>query len=189
MILVSKSPRRKELLEKMGLRFSIRHIEVDEQIVTCLSEFSEVAKAIALNKAKAIPRTWLGEDRWFLTADTIVSIDGEILGKPASEQEALKMLGKLSGKKHEVYTAVCLRNMDYFDVFVDRALVTFDLLNDQEMTYYVNTFKPFDKAGSYGAQDWIGLSKLRRIEGSFYTVMGLPTHLLYQHLIKNKIII
>lgn len=187
-ILISKSPRRQELLEKMGLRFSIRALDVEENLNFCDVEPEEVVKTIALSKARAIPRDWLDEQTWFITADTIVSLDGEILGKPERVEQAVLMLKKLSGREHEVYTAVCLRYMDYFDIFVDRALVTFAFLSEEEISFYVSNYSPFDKAGSYGAQDWIGLSKIKKIEGSFYTVMGLPTHLLYQHLLYNKIV-
>jgi septum formation protein len=125
----------------------------------------------------------MDERTTIITADTIVSIGGEILGKPGNREEAVAMLKKLSGRKHEVITAVCLKTRDVTRVFHVTSLVVFKTLTDAEMDYYIDNFHPFDKAGGYGAQEWIGYIGISRIEGSFFNVMGLPLKELYEELL------
>jgi len=179
-ILASKSPRRQELLTLMGLDFSIELKEVDESYPEELSA-PEIAVYISEKKAKAFLAS---PEQVIITADTIVAIDGEILGKPKDHQEAREMLGKLSGKKHEVYTGVSINYQGNLTSFYDKTEVHCRALNSDEINYYIETCKPFDKAGSYGIQDWFGLTVVEKLAGSYTNVMGLPTEKLYQHLLK-----
>ena len=179
-VLASGSPRRKELLHEMGINFEVC-VSQGEEIYSPLMSTTEIAAHLATQKcqlgAKQFPA-----DTIVIGGDTIVCLDGEILGKPSSESEAMKMLAKLSGRTHEVISgiAIAYQNKTYsnFDV----AKVHFLPLTDEEIAYYVSHFRPLDKAGAYGIQEWIGLKKIDRIEGSFYTIMGMPTALLAQML-------
>jgi septum formation protein len=119
------------------------------------------------------------DDSMLVTADTIVWLNGEVIGKPANRQGAITMLQKLSGNKHQVFTGVCLKYKGNYSLFCDETNVYFRKLEDKEIMYYVNRCKPFDKAGAYGVQEWIGFVGIERIEGSYFNVMGLPTHRLY----------
>jgi len=186
LVLVSKSPRRQELLKRMGLQFEVRNVEVDETFSS--SKPDDIAKEISYKKALAIPTDWLKSDTWFITADTIVWADGIVFGKPKDINQAYDMLKKLAGRTHEVYSSICLRNLDYFELLCDRTVVMVAPMTDEEIWYYISHHNPMDKAGSYGAQDWLGISKIVRIDGSFYTVMALPTHLLHEALTKHGII-
>ncbi|WP_113663113.1 Maf family protein [Pedobacter nanyangensis] len=177
-ILASKSPRRQELLRLMGLSFSIELKDVDESFPASLSA-PEIAVFIAEKKAKA----FIGDaNHMVITADTIVAINGEILGKPQHHAEAQEMLAKLSGSSHEVYTGVSISYQGKITSFYDKTTVFCRVLKSQEITYYIDNYQPFDKAGSYGIQDWFGLAAVQRIEGSYTNVMGLPTEKLYEHL-------
>ncbi len=178
-ILASKSPRRQELMKLLGLNFSVELKEVDESYPAGLSA-AEIAVYIAEQKANAFGSA---ENQIVITADTIVAIKGEILGKPKDRAHAQEMLGKLSGSKHEVYTGVALVKAGQLHSFYDLTTVYCRELNDREIDYYIDHFKPFDKAGSYGIQDWFGVAAVARIEGSYTNVMGLPTEKLYQQLL------
>lgn len=162
----------------MGLDFTIELKEVDESFPENLSA-PAVALHIAEKKAKAFGHQ-LG--KVVITADTIVALNGEILGKPFDAQDAKLMLRKLSGKTHEVYTGVCIVNENKINSFVERTSVTCKEVNDDLIDFYIDNFKPFDKAGSYGIQDFWGLVVVQSIEGSYTNVMGLPTEKLYQAL-------
>jgi septum formation protein len=163
----------------MGLNFSIELKEVDESYPAGMNA-AEIAIYVAEKKAKAFEAQ---PSHIIITSDTIVAIEGEILGKPADYQEAQKMLGKLSGKKHEVYTGVSINYQGNIKSFYDKTEVFCRELNAEEIDYYINNYKPFDKAGSYGIQDWFGLAVVERLNGSYTNVMGLPTEKLYQHLL------
>lgn len=177
-LLASNSPRRKELLDSLGVPFEVRTMPVDETCEGIAPE--DVSAYLAEKKAKAFE---VPEDQFLiLCADTVVVAGEKILGKPADRQEAVKMLKMQSGTTHRVFTSVCLRDGDRFRVETDVARVTFRMLSEAEIHYYVDTFRPFDKAGAYGIQEWIGMVGVERIEGSYYTIMGLPTHLVYQML-------
>ncbi len=179
-ILASKSPRRQELLTLMGLNFSVELKDVDESYPENLSA-PEIAVYIAEKKAKAFDAN---PNAIIITADTIVAINGEILGKPKDHNEAQQMLGKLSGNKHEVYTGVSINHQGKIISFYDQTEVFCRVLNMEEINYYIDNYQPFDKAGSYGVQDWFGLTVVERLNGSYTNVMGLPTEKLYQYLLK-----
>ena len=180
-ILASKSPRRQELLRLMDIDFRVVLKEVDESYPDGLSP-AEITLYIAQQKAEAFDEEVT--DEVVLTADTIVSIDGLILGKPESAEHAIEMLQRLSGRVHEVYTGVCLLHKHEYNKFYDRSEVFFRKLTDGEITSYVNDYQPFDKAGSYGIQQRIGLIGIERINGSYTNVVGLPTEKLYQQLVR-----
>ncbi|UEG52049.1 Maf family nucleotide pyrophosphatase [Mucilaginibacter daejeonensis] len=180
-ILASKSPRRQELLRQMDVDFEVVLKEVDESYPDGLTP-EEVAIHIAEKKAKAYDGTVT--DEAVLTADTIVTIDGLILGKPDDAQHAVEMLKLLSGRVHRVVTGVCIFYKGRYNLFHDVSEVFFRTLTDNEITTYVERYKPFDKAGSYGIQEWVGITGIQRIEGSYTNVVGLPTEKVYQQLLK-----
>ncbi len=178
-VLFSKSPRRQELLTLMGIDFRVVTKDVDESFPAELPP-EKVAQYIAEKKAHAFD----GElnDELLITADTIVSIDGEILGKPADEAEAKVMLQKLSGRTHQVYTGVAISHKHQIISFVDKTDVTFRTMANEEIEFYIREYKPYDKAGAYGIQEWIGLVVITSLNGSYTNVMGLPTEKLYEQL-------
>jgi septum formation protein len=178
-ILASKSPRRQELLRLMDVDFRVVLKDVDESYPEHLSP-QEVAVYIATKKAEAFDES-IG-DEVVLTADTIVVIDGQILGKPETPEHAVEMLKTLSGKVHQVITGVCLLHKHKYNKFFDVSEVFFRKLTDEEITSYVEKYNPLDKAGSYGIQERIGLIGIERINGSYTNVVGLPTEKLYQQL-------
>jgi septum formation protein len=178
-ILVSASPRRKQILEDAGFVIEIRPTHADESF-SSTTPVREVPVILAKRKAAAAPQ---GEEIT-IAADTVVLLQEEILNKPENPAEAATMLRKLSGTTHEVITAVCIREGENYHTFSDTAKVTFRKLEEVEIQHYIAQYKPFDKAGAYGVQDFIGMVGIPRIEGSFYTVMGLPVHLIYEHLKK-----
>ncbi|MGZ3889428.1 MAG: Maf-like protein [Mucilaginibacter sp.] len=178
-ILASKSPRRQELLRLMDIDFRIVLKDVDESYPDNLSP-EEIAIYIAEKKAKAFNESV--DDEIVLTADTIVSIDGLILGKPETTDDAFRMLQTLSGKVHRVITGVCLLYKHKHNLFHDVSEVFFRKLTDEEIRFYVDKYQPLDKAGAYGIQEWIGLIGIDRINGSYTNVVGLPTEKLYQQL-------
>ncbi|HEY0246251.1 MAG TPA: Maf family nucleotide pyrophosphatase [Mucilaginibacter sp.] len=178
-ILASKSPRRQELLKLMDLDFHIVLKEVDESYPEGLAP-EEIAVYIARKKAEAFDEVVSNEV--VLTADTIVSIDGHILGKPETPEHAIKMLKMLSGKVHQVITGVCLFYKHQYHSFFDVSDVYFRHLSDEEIRNYVNKYQPMDKAGSYGIQEWVGLTGIEKINGSYTNVVGLPTEKLYREL-------
>ena len=178
-ILASKSPRRQELLTLMGLNFEVLLKDVDESYPPDL-EPAEIAVYISEQKAKAFE----AGDEIVITADTIVALNGEILGKPSGREHAQEMLAKLSGSRHEVYTGVTLVKGDKIHSFYDRTEVYCKPVTSEEIDFYIDHYQPYDKAGSYGVQDWWGLVVVQRIEGSYTNVMGLPTEKLYGELLK-----
>ncbi|HEY1060874.1 MAG TPA: Maf family nucleotide pyrophosphatase [Daejeonella sp.] len=180
-ILASKSPRRQELLKLMGFDFQVVLREVDESYPPGLSP-SEIAVYISEKKAKAFDL--LIENEIVITADTIVSLDGKILGKPENEDHAFGMLSELSGKRHDVITGVSLLKDHKLSSFYELTEVFFKEVSAEQIRYYINTCQPMDKAGAYGIQEWIGLVAVDRINGSYSNVVGLPTHRLYTELCK-----
>ncbi|MBN9311735.1 MAG: septum formation protein Maf [Chryseobacterium sp. 39-10] len=181
LLLASNSPRRKELLKNLGIDFEIVAVNCDESYPEQLPTV-EIAGYLSQLKADAFRPLQKGEV--LLTADTIVVLNNEVLGKPKDLADAKKMLACLSGKTHQVYTGITLKTMDKTITATDVANVEFDVITDSESDYYIENYRPFDKAGSYGIQEWLGMAKIKKIEGSFYTIMGLPTHLVYS-LIKD----
>ena len=180
-LLASASPRRRMLMEGLDIPLEIvTGINADESFPAGM-EREEIPVFLARRKAEAAQHL-LQEDVILLTADTIVLLDGEMIGKPADETAAKKMLQRLSGRKHTVITGVCLRSTEKEKCFSTASDVFFGTLTQEEISYYVSTYKPLDKAGSYGIQEWIGYVSVERIEGSFYNVMGLPVHQVYRYL-------
>lgn len=180
-VLASKSPRRQELLKGIGVEFSVLTKDVDESYSKNISVF-DVAPFLSLKKAKAFEESELPENYLVITADTIVVVDDKILGKPVDAEDATNMLRLISGKKHSVITGVTIRTAERIKTFSVTSKVSFDVMDEDEIEYYVSEFKPFDKAGSYGIQEWIGYIGVNNVEGSYFNVMGLPTHKLYQML-------
>lgn len=180
LILASSSPRRRLLMQEAGFRFEVKVKNIQEVWQPDM-EVEKVPEYLAGLKAEAFKKDLLPEEL-VITADTVVCLDNRILGKPVSREKAIDMLHALSGKKHTVITGVCLTTLEKqmrFSSFTD---VWFKELSDDEIIYYVDTYHPFDKAGAYGIQEWIGYVGIRRIEGSFYNVMGLPIQQLYETL-------
>ncbi len=180
LILGSGSPRRKELLAGLGFDFEVRVRETEERYSDQLQE-GEITEAICAQKA-AVLLPDLNENEVVLTADTLVWLNGEILSKPANAVEACEMLQKLANNTHRVYTSFCLASTKQQVLVTDVAYVTFGALSETDIEKYIEHHKPFDKAGAYGIQEFIGYIAIEKLEGSFYTVMGLPTHLVYKHL-------
>lgn len=178
-ILASKSPRRQELLRGMGVDFEILAKETPENYPSDLP-LDEVPQYLSLQKSLAFKDNELPVDYLLITSDTVVICEGEILGKPKDWEDASRMLQLLSGKTHHVVTGVTVRSKEKTDSFAVRSNVTFAQLDDEEIDYYIEHCKPFDKAGAYGIQEWIGYVGISGLEGSFYNVMGLPTRKLYQ---------
>ncbi|WBV59271.1 Maf family nucleotide pyrophosphatase [Chryseobacterium camelliae] len=177
LLLASQSPRRKELLSSLGFDFEVVKIECEEIV----PEHIQVGEAAAyLSELKADSFRKLEENEVLLTADTVVAIDNQFLGKPQNEGDAIKMLQLLSGKTHQVYTGITIKTLDKTITETDVADVEFEELTIDEIKYYIQNYKPFDKAGSYGIQEWLGMTKIKKMTGSFYTIMGLPTHLVYK---------
>ena len=179
-ILASNSPRRKELLTQLGYQFDIVKIDVDESYPSDLKPH-EIAEYVSAKKAKAFD---VNENEILLTSDTIVALDQKILLKPKDENEAFEMIKSLSGKVHQVYTAFTLKTVDSEISKTSKTDVEFSEISDEEIKFYIKTYKPFDKAGSYGIQEWLGMTKIKNIFGSFYSVMGLPVDLVYEELKK-----
>ena len=177
-ILASKSPRRQELLRGMGVDFSILTKETDESFPPEMP-LEEVPKYLSLQKSLAFNEDELPADYLLITSDTVVICEGEILGKPKDKADAVRMLRLLSGKSHHVVTGVTVRSAEKTESFAVRSNVTFATLDDEEIDYYIEHCKPYDKAGAYGIQEWIGYVGISGLEGSFYNVMGLPTRKLY----------
>lgn len=183
LILGSASPRRQELLKSLGFEFLNKPVKVDETNWPKDLEAQEIPLYLAELKADAYEDE-LKENDLLITADTIVWCEGKVFNKPENFAEAKKMLQTLSGKMHEVFTGVCLKGANKQTTFYDVSKVYFKKLKDEEIEYYLTNFSPYDKAGSYGVQDWIGYIGIDKIEGSFYNVMGLPVKDLYEELIK-----
>lgn len=177
-ILASASPRRQALLALMDLPFKVRSIEVDESYPDDLP-IDQIAAYLARKKSEAYP---LFENELLITADTVVAVDGQILGKPITQTDAMSMLEQQVGKSQSVFTGVCLRSESRIHVFTAQTQVHFKKLTTDELHYYVDRYQPFDKAGAYGIQEWLGAIGIGRIDGSYHNVMGLPTEQLYDAL-------
>ena len=182
-ILASKSPRRKQLLENLGIDFIVVSKNVKEVYPENMNP-TETALFLSEIKAKAFHKSEINDNDLIIAADTIVSLNGKIMGKPTDHDNAKEILEKLSGREHEVITGVCLKSKDKFRSFTVKTKVHFKKLSDKEIDFYVDNYKPMDKAGAYGIQEWIGYIGIDKIEGSFYNVMGLPTQKLYEELLK-----
>ena len=180
-ILGSNSPRRKELLSGLDLDFEVRTLpDVEETYPSTLWK-EEIPVYLSKLKADAY-KACIDDKTLLITADTIVWLDAKVYGKPTNEEDAKEMLRKLSGKTHEVITGVCLTTKDKQKAFFALSKVKFATLNEDEIEYYIAKYKPYDKAGSYGVQEWIGYVGVENLEGSFYNVMGLPVRMLYMYL-------
>ena len=182
-ILASNSPRRRELLAGLNVEFTVDTRNYFEESFPEDMPHCEVPAAMSLGKSLGFWRP-LEEGEILITSDTMVLLDSLIMGKPHSREEAFEMLRSLSGRTHEVITAVTVRDKNHCETVSDITTVTFRELTDAEIDYYIDTCKPFDKAGAYGIQEWIGYSACTGIEGSFYNVMGFPVHKVYDELIK-----
>ena len=179
-ILASGSPRRQQFFKEMDLHYTIRLKEIEEIYPEHL-QAEEITNFLAKLKASAFENE-LEENDVLVTSDTIVWLNGKALGKPKDYDDAFKMLQQLANQTHEVITSVCLKSIDKTDVFHCVTKVTFANLSDEAIQYYLDNYQPFDKAGSYGIQDWIGLIGISKIEGSYTNVVGLPTEMLFQKL-------
>lgn len=180
-ILASGSPRRQDLFDNLDIDFSIDVREVDESYLPDL-EGIEITDHLARLKAKAFDTIETNEI--IITSDTLVWKDDMAIGKPANQEEAKEMLLNLSGEMHEVITSVCFTSKDFQKVIHDTTKVWFKKFTEDEIDYYLNAYKPFDKAGSYGVQEWLGFIGIDRLEGSYFNVMGLPTRLVYKTLME-----
>lgn len=180
-ILASNSPRRRELLAGLGIDFEVRVLSgIDESYPSELPVM-DAAEYIACKKAEAYQQV-MADDELIITADTVVIVDDEVLGKPADAAEATLMLKKLSGRSHQVVTGVCMTTLEYSVHFSVTTDVTFKPLADDEIEYYIEKCQPFDKAGAYGIQEWIGYIGCTGLNGSYYNVMGLPVQRIYTEL-------
>ena len=185
LLLGSQSPRRQELLRGLDLPFELVRLQDLDESYPADMRPEDIPAYLSQVKAKAY-RPQLDEHSLLITADTLVFLEDEVLGKPADEVEAEAMLHRLCGRTHHVTTGVTLSTLERMETFSDTAEVSFLPLTSKEIHYYVSHYKPLDKAGAYGIQEWIGYRAIRQICGSFYTVMGLPVHLLSQYLIHFK---
>ncbi len=178
-ILASGSPRRQQFFRDLDIDFSIQLKEIEEI-------YPENLKGVAitdyLSNLKSDAFSTLNDNDLLITSDTIVWLEGKALGKPKDAKDAFTMLRAMSGKKHEVITSVCLKTTSFQKIINDVTSVTFKQLSDDEIHYYINNYKPFDKAGAYGIQEWIGFIGIEKIEGSYFNVVGLPVHKLYKEL-------
>ncbi|MBO5974967.1 MAG: septum formation protein Maf [Paludibacteraceae bacterium] len=180
-ILASKSPRRKELLNALGVNFFIKTQEELEEIYPDTLQGTEIVEFLAKQKSNFFE---IKNNELIISADTIVCVENKVLGKPTNEIEAKKMLSLLSGKTHQVFTGVCIRTREKESVFSVASSVTFANLTEEEIDFYIKHFRPLDKAGAYGIQEWIGFIGIQSISGSYWNVMGLPLQRLYQELKK-----
>jgi len=181
-VLASGSPRRQQFLRDLDANFEIRLKEVDEIYPDTL-QGAEITDYLAELKAAALEES-LSENEILITSDTIVWHESRALGKPKDRDDAFAMLKSLSGKTHEVITSVCIKNEGNSETFNETTRVTFNPLSDEEINYYLDEYQPYDKAGSYGIQEWIGLVAIARIEGSYANVVGMPVDKVYQRLLK-----
>ena len=182
-ILASNSPRRKELLAGLGVDYEVRTLpDVDESYPETL-QGADIPLYIAKEKADAYV-AMMQPGELMITADTIVWLDGKVLGKPRDREDALQMLRTMSGRTHEVFTGVCITTTDWQRSFTAQTEVRFATLSEEDIAYYVDNFQPMDKAGAYGVQEWIGFIGVENISGSYYNIMGLPVQKLYRELLK-----
>ena len=178
-ILASGSPRRQQFFKELDLEFNIQVKEIEEKFPKHLKG-AEITDFLANLKSQAF--TNLTEKDLLITSDTIVWLENKALGKPKNKQEAYTMLKELSGKKHEVITSISIRNNNFQKIINDTTVVYFKEISDKEITYYMNNYNPFDKAGAYGIQEWIGFIAIDKMEGSYFNVVGLPVHKLFKEL-------
>lgn len=178
-VLASGSPRRQQYLKELDIDFEVRLKEVEEIYPDSLKGH-EITDFLAELKTSAFES--LQDDEILITSDTIVWHEGKALGKPKDRDDAFAMLASLSGKTHEVITSVCIRNKEQKDIFNETTRVTFNVLTDDQIAYYLDRYRPYDKAGSYGIQEWIGLVAIAKIEGSYANVVGMPVDKVYTHL-------
>lgn len=181
-LLASDSPRRQQFLKEMGIDFSIQLKDIEEVYPSHLKA-QEITNYLAKLKANAFKAS-LQQNDLIITSDTLVWLDGKALGKPKDKNDAFEMLRLMAGKTHEVITSVCLMGSTFTKVFHETTRVSFKTLTANEINYYIDAFQPYDKAGSYGIQEWIGLIAIEKIEGSYANVVGLPTHRLYEELMQ-----
>ena len=181
-ILGSNSPRRKELLAGLDIEFTVDTGNTFEEVYDPATPHERIPEVLSEGKSYGFHRP-LAEGEVLITSDTLVLCEDRVMGKPRSREEAFDMLRFLSGKEHKVITAITVRDSQRCKTSSDTAIVSFKELSDSEIEYYIDTFKPFDKAGAYGIQEWIGYIGIGKIEGSFFTIMGLPVHLVYQELL------
>src|SRR5574344_165735 len=182
-ILGSGSPRRRELLSALGVDFTVDTATSFKESLECGAKAAEIPVMMSTGKSHGFHRT-LDEDEILITADTVVIVDDKVLGKPHSREEAVMMIRLLSGRTHNVVTAVTIRDSRQETTFSDVTKVTFRVLVPEEIDYYIDNYKPYDKAGAYGVQEWIGFVGITSIEGSFYNVMGFPVHCVWSELKK-----
>jgi septum formation protein len=182
-ILGSNSPRRKELLAGLDIEFTVDTGNTFEEVYSGDTPHERIPEVLSEGKSYGFHRA-LEEGEILITSDTLVLCGDRVMGKPHSREEAIDMLRCLSGREHKVITAVTVRDCERCTTSSDTAIVRFKELTANEIEYYIDNFKPFDKAGAYGIQEWIGYIGIGQIEGSFFTIMGLPVHLVYQELLK-----
>ena len=182
-ILASNSPRRKELLGGLDISFVVDTRNNFEEVYDPSTPHEKIPEVLSEGKSYGFHRE-LSEDEILITSDTLVLCGSDVMGKPHSREEAFEMLRKLSGREHKVITAITIRDNENCKTLSDTAIVHFKELSDNEIWYYIDNFKPFDKAGAYGIQEWVGYIGIGRIDGSFFTIMGLPVHLVYKTLLE-----
>lgn len=182
-ILGSASPRRKELLAGLGVEFKVDTANSFEETYSADTPHEKIPEVLSEGKSYGFHRP-LEEDEVLITSDTLVLCEEHVMGKPHSREEAYSMLRLLSGRSHKVITAITIRDINKAVTLSDTAIVYFKELTDSEIYYYIDEYKPFDKAGAYGIQEWIGYIGIDKIEGSYFTIMGFPVHLVYQTLNK-----
>ena len=182
-ILASASPRRKELLAGLCIDFQVDTKNNFDEIYPPDTTIEDIPSVLSVGKSSGFHRDLL-EDEILITSDTLVLCEGNVMGKPKSRDHAYQMLKMLSGRAHKVITAVTIRDHRHTSTLSDTAIVHFKPLTDNEIYHYIDTYRPFDKAGAYGIQEWIGYIGIDKIEGSYFTIMGFPTHLVYQELQK-----
>lgn len=181
-LLASKSPRRQKLLKGLGISFEIVVVNCDETYPNHLKN-EKITDFISETKAKSYSE--LKKNEILITADTLVALGEQILGKPKDEAHAFEMIKSLSQNTHQVYTSVSIKSTDQLITISDKTEVSFDFISDDEINYYIENYKPMDKAGAYGIQEWLGFAKVSKINGCYYNVMGLPLNKLY-HTLKDK---
>ena len=182
-ILGSGSPRRKELLNELGIEFNVDTKNTFEEIYSDDTPQEQIPEVLAEGKSLGFHRE-LSNNEILITSDTLVLCENRVMGKPRDREDAVDMLKALSGRSHKVITAVTFRNTERIKTVSDTAIVHFKELTDNEINYYIDNYHPFDKAGAYGIQEWIGYIGIDRIEGSYFTIMGLPVHLVYKLLLE-----
>ncbi|MGB0984782.1 MAG: Maf family nucleotide pyrophosphatase [Saprospiraceae bacterium] len=179
-ILASQSPRRHQLLKEAGFEFEVKTRSIDESFPESMPA-KDVAEYLAIEKAKAVA-DWITNEEIIITADSVVILNNKIYGKPVDAADAFRIIRELSGNIHQVITGVCISGKEKQVAFSEVANVHFEEISDNEINYYIKNYQPFDKAGAYGVQEWLGFTKVKKIEGTFANIMGLPVHRVYQEL-------